>query len=367
MITDQLTFGTWSLEELGLAQPPIVESFQSLSPLSPSSSNAYEQCTPPVQMSLPCSPWAVHESAATPPSQVTKRCLPFVVDNTESEQPLHKKQTKQRLGWKLEQSLGCAEEMQALEFLKENLAQPGFPLSKNQPYSTTKSVVQCYKCCGKNKYGCAFKAKVEYHCDSIEIYSSGAHHHANELCSTGVPYHLKPIMEEAVRDGFEAARLHRKLVVRHKVKISLKVVQGYVSRMKKFFFSTLVGNTIGDLHGWCANNELTPDSGKHRIGVLKGWRANGPDNVDAVAADIVFLLTTRNLLQNAKRQSRASLVSFVDIDQTYKLLENGFPVTVLGTVNTNHEFRLIGIGISRHENEDHLTRLFPTNAFLFLS
>jgi len=62
-------------------------------------------------------------------------------------------------------------------------------------------------------------------------------------------------------------------------------------------------------------------------------------------------MTTKNLLQNVRRQALSGLVSFVDVDQTYSLNEKGYPVTVVGTVNRNHNFKLVAVGVSRYENE----------------
>jgi hypothetical protein len=62
-------------------------------------------------------------------------------------------------------------------------------------------------------------------------------------------------------------------------------------------------------------------------------------------------MTTKNLLRNTRRQSKSKLVSFVDLDQTYSLNDRGYPITVVGTVTRSHQFKLIAVGISRHEDE----------------
>jgi hypothetical protein len=112
----------------------------------------------------------------------------------------------------------------------------------------------------------------------------------------------------------------------------------------------LDGNAIEDLFRWLDENTLTESSGEDAVGVLPGWKANGPDNIVDEAAEVSFVLTTKSLLQNAVRQASGFVPSFVDVDQTYKVLKNNYPMSVIGTVDINHKFHLIGVGISRFED-----------------
>ena len=96
--------------------------------------------------------------------------------------------------------------------------------------------------------------------------------------------------------------------------------------------------------------------------VLEGWHASGPADVFSEAADVCVVVTTKNLLANVKRQQRGNLVSFVDLDQTYSLAENGYPMTVVGTVDVNHKFHLAATltALSRHEDEAANTLILQT-------
>ena len=131
-------------------------------------------------------------------------------------------------------------------------------------------------------------------------------------------------------------------------KVTLAKVQTAAKHQAKKLLSSLKGNTIGDLYAYLSENTLSGSSEKHQFGVLKGWKANGPEDVMSEAADvdICFVMTTKNLLQNVRRQALSGLVSFVDVDQTYSLNEKGYPVTVVGTVNRNHNFKLVAVGVS---------------------
>jgi hypothetical protein len=55
-------------------------------------------------------------------------------------------------------------------------------------------------------------------------------------------------------------------------------------------------NIIGYLHDWLQNNELNADSAPHTVGVLPGWMARGPSNIEDTNVNIHFVLTTKTLL-----------------------------------------------------------------------
>ena len=122
--------------------------------------------------------------------------------------------------------------------------------------------------------------------------------------------------------------------------------------------STLPDTTIGSL--WCSKHTLSSDDEKHTVGVLPGWTASADEDVHSEASEISFVLTTKNLLQNAKRQARGQLVSFVDADHTYNLCSNGYPVTVVGTVDSQHRFKLIAMAVSRREDESAIVRVLES-------
>jgi hypothetical protein len=247
------------------------------------------------------------------------------------------------------------------EILQSELSHPGFSLAKNQPYLTKQGVVQCFKCSGKKRFGCDFKAKVVFEDNSstISVFSCGTHQHGHEVAAkTGLPPKHKLVVEEAVQDGLDAAVIHRKIQsYSPSTKVSLKQVQTAVKRTRKMLFSSLAGNTIGDLYEWCHDHELTATSEDHEFGVLPLWNAHGPANLMDEAANVCFVLTTKNLLRNAIRQQNGKLPSFMDFDHTYKLCDNGYPITIIGTVDANHTFKLVAVGITRFENSSAVSKV----------
>ena len=279
------------------------------------------------------------------------------------------KPKKPRLSWVFQRTfpMTSAGEAQAISILN-SLSTSAFPLVKNQPYETKEGIVQCFKCTGKCRYDCGFKGKLVHNFNSqtIDAYSYGCHDHDQVITTSkkGLLRQDKALLEEAVQDGLEAAEIHRKITHLNKKKRipipTLKQVQSATSYAKTKLLSSLEGNTIGDLYRWCSKNTLSVSSGKHQFGVLEGWHASGPADVFSEAADVCVVVTTKNLLANVKRQQRGNLVSFVDLDQTYSLAENGYPMTVVGTVDANHKFHLAATALSRHEDEAANTLILQT-------
>jgi hypothetical protein len=267
---------------------------------------------------------------------------------------------KPRLQWVKKAAFSSKDEDKASQLIA-TLAPEGYSVVRNQPYRTKDGFVQVYKCSGKRRHGCCFQAKVVHSSDqlesqtNIEVFVAGDHWHTeSSKSSVGLPPILKPVVAEGVKDGLLPAQIHRKLLLKFPKaakKIPLSKVQSAAKHQSQKLLSSLKGNTIGDLYEYLLQNTLSENSGEHQFGVLRGWKAHGPADVMSEAADICFVMTTKNLLRNVVRQSQSGLVSFVDLDQTYSLNERGYPITVVGTVNRNHNFKLIAVGVSRHEDE----------------
>jgi len=74
--------------------------------------------------------------------------------------------------------------------------------------------------------------------------------------------------------------------------------------------------------------------------------------------NFLLVVTSKALLWNVVKQERSHGESHFYTDATYKLLLNGFSVLTLGTENSNHNFRLIALAISAHENTSSFNRFF---------
>ena len=50
----------------------------------------------------------------------------------------------------------------------------------------------------------------------------------------------------------------------------------------------------------------------------------------------------------------------MDANQTYNLCSNGYPVTVVGTVDSQHRFKRIALAVSRHEDESAIVHVLES-------
>jgi hypothetical protein len=130
----------------------------------------------------------------------------------------------------------------------------------------------------------------------------------------------------------------------------LKQVQRVAHRLKRKLESDLGEETIGYLNEHLQSLELRMDSPDDEVGVLPGWKANGPANAEDAASEIIFFMTSKELMKLIMVQQNGPLKAFVSMDATYKLTICGYPCIVVGTVDVQHHFHLVGLMISRHED-----------------
>ena len=301
------------------------------------------------------------------------------VDSTSCSGTAPKKKRARR-EWVLAELFSWSDEGLALKLMNTELDGSAFEMVKNQPYDCKEGYVQIFKCNGKKHYGCECQWKLVYNVEnsSISAHKSGKHFHEPEAfrenlkgkSAHGIPLHSKKVVTEAVKDRKEPGEIHRKLTaLSPETTVTLQQLQTASTNLKRKLLSALDGNTIGDLYRWLDENTLTDMSGEDEVGVLPGWRAHGPENLLDAAADVTFVLSTKNLLNSAVKQASGHLPSFVDVDQTYKVLKNNYPLSVVGTVDINHKFYLIGVGISRFEDGPSISLMLQTikNALRSLS
>lgn len=98
---------------------------------------------------------------------------------------------------------------------------------------------------------------------------------------------------------------------------------------------------VGDLMSWCKEHSATPDE-PHTPFVLDYWR----DKNNGTGVKFRFVFTTLFLLNLFKS------VDKVCIDTTYKLNWNGFPLTILVTVDRNKKFHPIAFACTTNETGD---------------
>ena len=104
------------------------------------------------------------------------------------------------------------------------------------------------------------------------------------------------------------------------------------------------------LYQYLESNELKLESNLDQVGVLPGWRANGPKDIEDASSDILFGLTSKRLLKQAVDQANGPNCSFVLLDGTYKLTIHGYPTLILGTMDSAHHFKVLAVFFSRRED-----------------
>jgi hypothetical protein len=197
------------------------------------------------------------------------------------------------------------------------------------------------------------KAKVQtFHDGQTKVLSKSEHDHSS--CNdqvNGLPQHLKAKLHTGINQGKRPRDQFEDFLLKDKdAKVTLKQIQQAHHRLRKKVLSDLPEASVGFLHQYLASNELTLQSGLDEVGVLPGWRANGPKDIEDAASDIIFGLTSKRLLKQAVDQAGGPNCSFIMLDGTYKLTIHGYPTLIIGTMDSNHQFKVLAIFFSRKED-----------------
>lgn len=96
------------------------------------------------------------------------------------------------------------------------------------------------------------------------------------------------------------------------------------------------------LHSWCVNHSVIPDSDDTMFVVDYKLKLQ---DLDPKRQKIDIFLSTKRLLSQSKRSN------MVQIDATYKLVWEGYPIFVLGSTDQNRVFHPFGISVSGGESE----------------
>ena len=124
---------------------------------------------------------------------------------------------------------------------------------RNQPYDCQDGYVQLYKCNRKAHYGCEFQWKLMHDVESSKS---------------------SPQTQTCHRSSFRPRLLIWK--------------ENCCPRWTDIQL---------EIYRWLDVNTLNENSGEDEVGVLPGWNENGPDNLLDNAADVTFMLSTKNFLK----------------------------------------------------------------------
>jgi hypothetical protein len=222
----------------------------------------------------------------------------------------------------------------------------------------TSEVISTFKCGGFRRYGCTYALKFvkKQTSDLCLTFEHGEHFHSTpDLKKSGIPQHVKHMIHSGLQICSKPSKIYREM--KKKVSkdiyqtISRKQVAQALVYMRKKNGSALVQNTIGYLHEWLESHELTIHSEMHTVGVLPGWIATGPINLEDSSCNIHFVMTTKRLLSKLVEQANCSFGQLLALDGTYSLLDVGYPVLKFGTMDAKHSYHEVGVCVSRHEDE----------------
>ena len=113
---------------------------------------------------------------------------------------------------------------------------------------------------------------------------------------------------------------------------------------------------MGGLYKYLEENQLNHTYDGNEIGVLPDFVCT-PD-VGPKQSQILFGLSSKNLMQQMIFQATSRMVCFIDVDGTYSLTSHEYPTIVVGTVDANHKFHLVALFISQLEDADAYFKAF---------
>jgi hypothetical protein len=194
---------------------------------------------------------------------------------------------------------------------------------------------------------------------NFDVFETGQHLHTDiPKPLAGIPQHLKTHLHAGIQVCSKPGKVYRNIKkIQPFSKVTKKQVQQAMVYLRKKEGSALKQNTIGYLHEWLENHELSMESDMHTVGVLPGWVACGPINVEDASVEVHFVLTTKRLLYRLVEQAGCDFGQFLSVDGTYCLLENGFPILKIGTVDAMHKYGEVCVCVSRHEDEGAFSKM----------
>lgn len=123
-------------------------------------------------------------------------------------------------------------------------------------------------------------------------------------------------------------------------------VASFAFLLRKKLIEKYVKNNEDSLNNFIQNNSWSNINQDTQLICLHGEL--NPDK-------FLLVITSKILLTNILRQYQACGNTYLYIDATYKLINNGFSLLTLGVENKSHNFRFVACAISAHENTEAYT------------
>jgi hypothetical protein len=229
-----------------------------------------------------------------------------------------------------------------------------------------------FYCGARAKFGCTFQVKYVGNKNEgkpFSVYVVGSHTHSYDEVSHrddgsawGIAKHVQEFIKTCVADLKKPKRILREIREQGIApKPSLKQIQNFCARVRETVQSEFPEENIGELVKWVRDHQYNPDIAEDEPFVLPGavlpehlaWEGNADVRV-------IFVLSTKKLLNNAVIQQASEMATICCSDATYNLLFNKWPVLAMGTLDWAHKFRTISLGVSSHQDQAAFEVLFAS-------
>lgn len=248
--------------------------------------------------------------------------------------------------------------LKAEEYLCPEDAEKAVSLQKVWKKASSKNTLDGVKVeyrCSEGQYRvneCPARLYLLYHNTSAKVSlfktDSGHDNHTTEK-KRGISDEMKTFIRQKFEEGIQKPNAIL-AVIRQKnmPEIEKSKLNTYLKqlRLEKYGVATISGTEITE---WCKAREQIPDHQDEPF-VLKYLISC--ETFDPEEQDIKIVISTLRLLGNLEK----SLM--VQIDATYKLIWQGYPVMVVGTSDKNHVFHPFAIAVCKGESGNDFTFIF---------
>ena len=208
----------------------------------------------------------------------------------------------------------------------------------------------CYECDQSEKH-CKFKLKlITRPNQKIELWIVGEHNHAPGLLEKGeigIPYLIKLKIYELVDNGKRPRKIHMQLLEEYASSCpEYSEVRNCVYFYKKTKLSEIMEKNKEEFDKWI-DSHLIPNTDDECF-VL---------DHSVNSEEFRMTVSSKTLLLNAVTQAKFAK-SLVFVDSTYKIINSGLILMVMGTQTLEHQFRPIAFQISLQEDTKYSQKFF---------
>lgn len=226
--------------------------------------------------------------------------------------------------------------------------------SKSSTKSSLEGIRIEYRCIG-GKYRtaeCPAALYLLYHSTDMKVtlFETVCKHNDHDVDpQRGLSVAMKNFVKEKFEEGIQKPNAVLAAIRRKEVREPPKSkLIAYLKRLRyEKYGSPRV--SAGEIHSWCSERTQIPTNEDEPFVLDHLIRA---ESLDIDEQDLKIVISTKRLLQNLKKSA------MVQIDATYKLIWQGYPVMILGTSDKNQVFHPFGLAICKDEAAEDFAFIF---------